>query len=215
MEPENQRQMEPKTLKKTRKVGQPRRYQQIDVPPVEVSATPAQGEGPMLSGLGRMVNPDSSKVDGQSTSRRLDLNSATAPEVIVDTDPVNVSSRDQADLSFGGSKNRAPHGHNEAAPPRVTGKSPASRAAHIALEYRGGPGNYGLNFEHNMKVIHRLECESLITAHFREKLLTWFCLRATEHHRKVVNAFVKILKDDQSLARQLEHTFGGIIDADR
>ncbi|KAJ1260586.1 hypothetical protein BS78_10G243800 [Paspalum vaginatum] len=64
------------------------------------------------------------------------------------------------------------------------------------------------SYEHCAKVIRRLECEGYIESSFRMKFLTWFCLRATPHERRVVSVFVDTLINDPiSLAAQLDETF--------
>ncbi|MFS7945089.1 putative chromatin regulator PHD family [Helianthus anomalus] len=72
-------------------------------------------------------------------------------------------------------------------------------------------GNVDQNYEYCV-VFRKLELEGHITKEFRRKLFTWFSLSATEHERRLVNAFIRTLGDDpQSLGEQLVDSFGDIV----
>ncbi|KAK9055066.1 hypothetical protein SSX86_026146 [Deinandra increscens subsp. villosa] len=185
--------------------------------------------GADLSGLGQMVNPETIKAEElPSTSRGLDLNIATVPDLNEEIAPPNDSSRDEADHGSGGSENWAQHGPNGEVPAvdsqaEVSRKRPASTETHdcdsalinISSPFsanKGGPGNLDENFEYCVKMIRSLECEGYIKQEFRLKLLTWFSLRSTEQERRVVNTFIQTLVDDpSSLAGQLLDSFADIV----
>ncbi|KAM0041167.1 putative fibronectin type III, immunoglobulin-like, oberon, PHD finger domain-containing protein [Helianthus debilis subsp. tardiflorus] len=185
--------------------------------------------GADLSGLGRMVNPETTKAEELPfTSHGLDLNIATVPDLNEEVAPPNDSSRDEADHGSGGSENWAQHGPNGEVPAvdsqaEVSRKRPASTEIHdcdsvlvnISSPFpanKGGAGNLDENFEYCVKMIRMLECEGYIKQEFRLKLLTWFSLRSTEQERRVVNTFIQTLIDDpSSLAGQLVDSFADII----
>ncbi|CAN6220282.1 unnamed protein product [Urochloa humidicola] len=69
-------------------------------------------------------------------------------------------------------------------------------------------GHSEASLEYYVKVIRSLECEGYIEASFRVKFLTWFCLQATPHERRIVCAHVDTrIGDSESLAAQLTNTF--------
>lgn len=176
------------------------------------------------------TNPETSKADGlPSTSRGLDLNIATVPDLNEELAPPNDS---EADHGSGGSENWAHHGANGEVPAvdsqaEVSHKRPASTetthdcdSALINISpfpaRKGGSGNLDENFEYCVKMIRWLECEGYIKHDFRLKLLTWFSLRSTEQERRVVNTFIQTLVDDpSSLAGQLVDSFSDIINNKR
>ncbi|KAL8237045.1 hypothetical protein R6Q59_018126 [Mikania micrantha] len=185
--------------------------------------------GADLNGIGQMVNPETTKADDlPSSSRGLDLNIATVPDLNEEVVPPNDSSRDEADHGSGGSENWAQHGPNGEVPAvdsqaEVSRKRPASTETHdcdsalinISSPFpanKAGPGNLDENFEYCVKMIRSLECEGYIKQEFRLKLLTWFSLRSTEQERRVVTTFIQTLADDpSSLAGQLVDSFADII----
>lgn len=192
--------------------------------------------GADLSKLGQMVKPKTSKVDGlPSSSRGLDLNVATVPDLNEELTPSNDTSRDEdnavADHGSGGSENWAHQGANGEVPAvdsqaEVSRKRPAStdtydcNSALVNISpfpaNKGGPANLDENFEYCVKMIRWLECEGYIKQEFRLKLLTWFSLRSTDQERRVVNTFIQTLMDDpSSLAGQLVDSFADIINNKR
>ncbi|CAN6200673.1 unnamed protein product [Urochloa humidicola] len=64
------------------------------------------------------------------------------------------------------------------------------------------------SLEYYVKVIRRLESEGYIETSFRVKFLTWFCLQAAPHEKRIVRAYVDtLIGDSASLAAQLADTF--------
>ncbi|XP_071697125.1 VIN3-like protein 1 [Rutidosis leptorrhynchoides] len=193
--------------------------------------------GAEMNGISQMVNPETIKPDVlPSTSRGLDLNVATVPDLNEELAPPNESSKDEnngdADHGSGGSENWAHHGPNGEVPAvdsqaEMSRKRPASTETHDSdsalinisspfTTHKGGPGSLDENFEYCVKMIRWLECEGYIKQEFRLKLLTWFSLRSTEQERRVVNTFIQTLIDDpSSLAGQLVDSFGDIINNKR
>ncbi|XP_076909205.1 VIN3-like protein 3 [Bidens hawaiensis] len=184
-----------------------------------------EGEGPDLNML-QMVVYDPSITDGlQSMPNGPDLNMVTVPEPSVDVPPVNDSSRDNTlscggslfgldlnmaidpepnlgvndtDFAFGGSENRADEEMQA-----LSFQAPAGTEAHGDLEE---------DFESCLEVIERLERNNHITSEVRQKLFTWFSLRASKRQRRAVRAFITAFGDDsRALVAQLADTFGAAI----
>ncbi|KAF8687449.1 hypothetical protein HU200_043142 [Digitaria exilis] len=64
------------------------------------------------------------------------------------------------------------------------------------------------SYEYCVKVLRRLGCEGYIEASFRVKFLTWFCLRAMPHERRVVSVYVDTLIDDPH--QEAPHALGDV-----
>lgn len=173
--------------------------------------------GADLSKLGQMVKPKTSKLDGlPSSSRGLDLNVATVPDLNEELTPSNDTARDEdnavADHGSGGSENWAQGANGEV--PAVDSQAEMSRKRPASTDTydcnsalvnispfpanKGGPANLDENFEYCVKMIRWLECEGYIKQEFQLKLLTWFSLRSTDQERRVVNTFIQTLLDDLS-----------------
>ncbi|KAI3781855.1 hypothetical protein L2E82_11882 [Cichorium intybus] len=187
--------------------------------------------GSDLSRLSQIIKPETSKPEElPSTSRGLDLNVATVPDLNEELAPPNESSNADVDHGSGGSENWEHQPNGEV--PTVESRSDVSRKRPGRTEVndcdsalinmspfvaeKGGGGDLDENFEYCVKMIRWLECEGYIKQEFRLKLLTWFSLRSTEQERRVVNTFIQTLVDDpSSLAGQLVDSFGDIINNKR
>lgn len=67
-----------------------------------------------------------------------------------------------------------------------------------------------------VKIMKWLECEGHIEKSFRQKFLTWYNLRATPQHVRVVKVYVDtFLEDPAALAEQLVDTFSDCISGKR
>ncbi|KAL8488921.1 hypothetical protein ACS0TY_025006 [Phlomoides rotata] len=68
------------------------------------------------------------------------------------------------------------------------------------------------DFEYYVKVIRWLECDGHIETSFRQKLLTWYSMRATPQEVRIVKVFIDtFIEDPDSLAEQLVDTFSDVI----
>lgn len=72
------------------------------------------------------------------------------------------------------------------------------------------------NYEYCVKVIRWLECLGHFDKDFRMRFLTWFSLRSTEQERRVVITFIRtLIEDPSSLAGQLLDSFADIVTCNR
>jgi len=73
-------------------------------------------------------------------------------------------------------------------------------------------GSCSFGFEECVNLIRQLECSGQVKSDFRKKFLTWYCLKATDKEKHVVEIFVDTFKDDkEALAKQLIDTFSDCI----
>lgn len=158
------------------------------------------------------------------SSRQLDLNVASVPDLNEEFTPPAESSRDEdngctlgqaveTDDAFSHDIHRkagevpgvaCPSTNRETqdSDSTLTNGSPLQAQNDLSLDE---------NFEYCVKIIRWLECEGHIKKDFRLKLLTWFSLRSTEQERRVLNTFIQTLIDDpSSLAGQLVDSFSDI-----
>lgn len=174
-----------------------------------------------------------------ATSRRLDLNVATVPDLNAEaTPPTECSPEEENACSSEKNELARSNGSDdsqtcaatlvhevpavesrpecEEQPAEETCEGDSTLVSGSPRRFQHRLGQLDDNYEYCVKVIRWLECLGHIESDFRLKFLTWFSLRSTEQERRVVLTFIHtLIEEPSSLAGQLLDSFSEIVTCKR
>ncbi|URD94778.1 Fibronectin type III domain containing protein [Musa troglodytarum] len=174
-----------------------------------------------------------------ATSRRLDLNVATVPDLNAEaTPPTDCSPEEENACSSEKNELARSNGSDdsqtcaatlvhevpavesrpecEKQPAEETCEGDSTLVSGSPRRFQHRLGQLDDNYEYCVKVVRWLECLGHIKSDFRMKFLTWFSLRSTEQERRVVLTFIHtLIEEPSSLAGQLLDSFSEIVTCKR